>query len=151
MAYFKPKRNRQGFTEERKLPSVPEGSPIGTASIYDAFVRSLWERTLDEYDRRQIGWPNEMGEGGIPYPGKEEWWDDPRSRLPLLHEFNKYYPEEVLKRESLLKEEADIMEQKFERLQTPRRQWLFDAKRKARKEDEKEYWRRYFSEGDVRA
>ena len=105
MAYIKPKQKRQ-------LPSVSEGSSIGTASLYDAFVDSVWRRTMDEYGRRGIGY-NTAGKTTIPYPSKEEWWDDPRSRLDLLREFNKYYPEEVLEKERLLKEETDAMEKSF--------------------------------------
>ena len=133
MAYYKPRK------EKKKLPSVPEGSPIGTASLYDAFVESTWRRSLDDYSRRGIGiGPNVEN---IPYPSKEVWWDDPRSRLPLLHEFNKYYSEEDLERERLLKEETDAMEKSFFELllnrPTPRRQWFWDAKRKGRGERER--------------
>ena len=135
MAYFRPRRNRQGLTQERKLPSVPEGSSIGTASLYDAFVESIWRRTLSDYDRRGIGY-NLAGKNTIPYPTKEEYWDDPRSRLPLIREFNKYYPEEVLEKERLLKEETGAMEKSFFELllnrSTPKRQWLWDAKRKGK-------------------
>ena len=135
MAYFKPRRNEQGLTEKRRLPSKQEGSSIGYTSLYDSFVESIWRRTMDEYNRRAIGF-NLAGETTNPYPSKEEWWDDPRSRLPLLREFNKYFPEEVLERERLLKEETDAMEKSFFKLlldrSTPRRQWLWDAKRKGR-------------------
>ena len=130
MAYFKPRQ------EKRNLPKAPEGSSIGGASLYDAFVESIWRRTLDEYDRRGIGF-NLAGETTISYPDKEVWWDDPRSRLSLLREFNKYYPEEVLERERLLKKATDTMEREFEELQVPRRQWLWDAKRKARGDDKR--------------
>ena len=130
MAYFKPRQ------EKRNLPKAPEGSSIGGASLYDAFVESIWRRTLDEYDRRGIGF-NLAGETTISYPDKEVWWDDPRSRLSLLREFNKYYPEEVLERERLLKKATDTMEREFEELQIPRRQWLWDAKRKARGDDKR--------------
>ena len=86
MAYFKPRR------EKRKLPRAPEGSSIGGASLYDALIGTVWSRTMDEYRKREIG----FGEGDIkestPYPGKEVWWDDPRSRLDLSREYNKYYP-----------------------------------------------------------
>jgi len=117
MAYFKPRQ------EKRKLPSVPEGSPIGTATLYDVFIESLWRRTMNEYARRGIGY-NAAGEIAIPYPDKEVWWDDPRSRLPLLREFNKYYPKEVLEKERLLKEATDTMEREFEELQIPKRQGI---------------------------
>ena len=140
MAYFKPRRNEQGLTEKRRLPSKPEGSSMGHASLYDAFVNSIWRGTLKEYDRRGIGY-NTAGETTIPYPSKEEWWSDPSSRLPLLHEFNKYFPKEVLEKERLLKEETDAMEEAFLKLllerSTPRREWLWDAKRKARGDDER--------------
>ena len=80
MAYFKPRRNEQGFTEERRLPSAPEGSSMGHASLYDAFVGSLWKKTMDEYHRKGVG----FGEGDVrertSYPDKEVWWEDPRSR-----------------------------------------------------------------------
>ena len=137
MAYYKPRRNEQGFTRKKRLPKAPEGSSIGGASLYDAFVESTWRKTMDEYGRRGIGY-NTAGETTIPYPSKEEWWDDPRSRLDLLREFNKYYPEEVLEKERLLKEETDAMEKSFFELllnrPTPRRQWFWDAKRKGRGE-----------------
>ena len=110
MAYFRPRK------EKRKLPSAPEGSPIGHASLYDAFVESTWRRSLDEYDRRGVGW-NVAGENIIPYPSKEEWWSDPRSRLDLLREFNKYYSEEDLEKEHIFNEELDsIMKLFFESL-----------------------------------
>ena len=151
MAYFKPKRNKQGFTRKRNLPSTPEGSPMGHASLYDAFVDSIWRGTLKEYDRRGIGY-NTAGETTIPYPSKEEWWSDPRSRLDLLREFNKHYPEEVLEKERLLKEETDAMEKSFFKLlldrPTPTRQWLWDAKRKAT-EDEPPRIRRYGDKGGL--
>jgi len=135
MAYFKPRRNEQGFTEKRRLPNKPEGSSIGHASLYDAFVGSLWKKTLDEYNRRGVGY-NLAGETTIPYPDKEVWWEDPRSRLDLSREYRKYYPEEVLEKERLLKEETDAMEKSFFKLllerPTPRRQWFWDAKRKAK-------------------
>jgi len=86
---------------------------------------------MDEYNRRAIGF-NLAGETTIPYPRKEEWWDDPRSRLPLLREFNKYYPEEVLERERLLKEETDAMEGSFLELLLNRPTSQRDTKRKAR-------------------
>ena len=135
MAYFKPERNWKGVTQKRNLPSAPEGSSMGHASLYDSFVESLWKKTMDEYRRREIG----FGEGDIkqptPYPEKEEWWEDPRSRLDLSREYNKYYTEEVLEKERLLKEETDAMEKAFFELllerPTPTRQWLWDAKRKA--------------------
>ena len=135
MAYFKPERNKQGFTEKKRLPSSPEGSSIGHASLYDAFVESLWTRNLDEYRRRRVG----FGQGDIkeptPYPGKEEWWEDPRSRLDLSREYHKYYSEEDLEKERLLKEETDAMEKAFFKLlldrPTPKRQWYWDEKRKA--------------------
>jgi hypothetical protein len=127
--------------EKKRLPNIeanyPEGYPLGTASLYDAFVESSWKRSLDEYDRRGIG-HNLAGEKFIPYPSKEEWWDDPSSRLPLLREFNKYLPEEELEKERLLKEETDAMEKAFFELllsrPTPKRQWLWDAKRKSKRE-----------------
>ena len=131
MAYFKPRRNEQGLTEKRRLPSKQEGSSIGHTSLYDSFVESIWRRTMDEYNRRAIGF-NLAGETTIPYPRKEEWWDDPRSRLPLLREFNKYYPEEVLERERLLKEETDAMEGSFLELLLNRPASQRDTKRKAR-------------------
>ena len=135
MAYFKPRRNEQGLTEKRRLPSKPEGSSIGHTSLYDAFVGSLWKRTMDEYWRKGVG----FGEKGLreqtPYPDKEVWWDDPSSRLDLSREYHKYYSEEDLEKERLLKEETDVMERSFFKLlldrPTPRRQWLWDAKRKA--------------------
>ena len=135
MAYFKPERNKQGFTEKKRLPSSPEGSSIGHASLYDAFVESLWTRNLDEYRRRRVG----VGQGDIkeptPYPGKEEWWEDPRSRLDLSREYHKYYSEEDLEKERLLKEETDAMEKAFFKLlldrPTPKTQWYWDEKRQA--------------------
>ena len=137
MAYFKPRRNEQGFTEERRLPGKPEGSSIGHTSLYDSFVGSLWKKTMDEYRRREIG----FGEGDIkeptPYPGKEEWWEDPRSRLDLSRECHKYYSEEDIEKERLLKEETDAMERSFFKLlldrPTPTRQSIreFHEKRKA--------------------
>jgi hypothetical protein len=134
MAYFKPRQ------EKRNLPKAPEGSSIGGASLYDAFVESIWRRTLDEYDRRGIGF-NLAGETTISYPDKEVWWDDPRSRLSLLREFNKYYSEEDLEKERILKEETDVMEKSFFELllnrSTPKRQWFWDAKRKARGDDKR--------------
>ena len=116
MPYFKPKRNKQGFTQKRNLPSTPEGSPMGHASLYDAFVDSIWRGTLKEYDRRGIGY-NTAGETTIPYPSKEEWWSDPSSRLPLLHEFNKYFPEETLKKERILNKALEEMEKSFDELE----------------------------------
>ena len=91
---------------------------------------------MDEYRKREIG----FGEGDLKeptrYPGKEEWWEDPRSRLDLSREYHKYYPEEVLERERLLKEETGAMEKSFFELllnrSTPKRQWLWDAKRKGK-------------------
>ena len=150
MAYFKPRRNEQGLTEERRLPSKPEGSSIGHTSLYDAFVGSLWKRTMDEYHGKGVG----FGEGDvrepIPYPDKEVWWDDPRSRLDLSREYHKYYSEEDLEKERLLKEETDAMESSFFKLlldrPTPTRQWLWDAKRKGR-ENEPQTIRRYGSKG----
>ena len=64
MAYFKPRRNEQGLTEKRRLPSKPEGSSIGYVSLYDAFVGSLWKKTMDEYNRRGVGY-NLAGETTI--------------------------------------------------------------------------------------
>jgi len=131
MAYFKPRRNEQGLTEKRRLPSKQEGSSIGHTSLYDSFVESIWRRTMDEYDRGGIGY-NLAGENTIPYPSKEEWWSDPRSRLPLLREFNKYFPEEVLEKERLLKEETDAMEKSFLELLLSRPTSQRNTKRKAR-------------------
>ena len=131
MAYFKPRRNEQGLTEKRRLPSKQEGSSIGHTSLYDSFVESIWRRTMDEYNRRKIGF-NLAGETTIPYPSKEEWWDDPRSRVSLLREFNKYFPEEVLEKERLLKEETDAMEGSFLELLLNRPASQRDTKRKAR-------------------
>jgi|TARA_Y100000296_G_scaffold73731_1_gene91574 hypothetical protein len=140
MAYFKPRRNRQGSTYERRLPGAPEGSSIGGASLYDAFIESLWKRNLDEYRRKEIGFGDrQLGKEPMDYPGKEEWWDDPRSRLDLSREYHKYYSEERLERERLLKEEIDVMEKSFFELllnrPTPKKQWLWDAKRKAKREE----------------
>ena len=140
MAYFKPRRNEQGFTEKRRLPGAPEGSSIGGASLYDTFVESLWRRNLDEYRRKEVGFGDrQSGKEPMYYPDKEVWWDDPRSRLDLSREYHKYYSEEDLERERLLKEETDAMEKSFLKLllerPTPRRQWLRDAKRKARGDD----------------
>ena len=140
MAYFKPRRNEQGFTKKRRLPGAPEGSSIGGASLYDAFVESVWRRTLDDYNRRGIGY-NLAGETTIPYPDKEVWWDDPRSRLDLSREYHKYHSEEDLEKERILEEEIDAMEKSFFELllnsPTPRRQWFWDAKRKGRGERER--------------
>ena len=151
MAYFKPRRNEQGLTEKRRLPSKPEGSSIGHASLYDAFVGSLWKKTMDEYYRKQIGFSDtQSGKERIPYPDKEVWWEDPRSRLDLSREYHKYVSEEDLERERLLKEETDAMESSFFKLlldrPTPTRQWLWDAKRKGR-ENEPQTIRRYGSMG----
>ena len=137
MAYFKPRRNKQGLTQKRNLPSVPEGSSMGHVSLYDAFVESLWRRNLDEYQRKEIGFGDrQSGKEPMDYPDKEVWWDDPRSRLDLSREYNEYYPEKRLEKEGLLKEETDAMEKSFFELllnrPTPRRQWFWDAKRKAR-------------------
>ena len=131
MAYFKPRQ------EKRNLPRAPEGSSIGGASLYDAFVESLWRRNLDEYRRKEIGFGDrQFGKEPMNYPDKEVWWDDPRSRLDLSREYHKYYSEEDLERERLLKEETDAMERSFFELllnrPTPKRQWFWDAKRKAR-------------------
>jgi len=135
MAYFKPRQKK------RNLPSAPEGSSIGGASLYDAFIESLWRRNLDEYSRKEIGTGEGIVREPIPYPGKEVWWDDPRSRLDLSREYHKYYSEEDLEKERLLKEETDAMERSFLKLllerSTPRREWLWDAKRKARGDDER--------------
>ena len=84
-----------------------------------------------------------MGEGGIPYPRKEEWWDDPRSRLNLLHEFNKYFPEETLEKERILNKALEEMEKSYDELEfkpTSKRQHIFKTKRersqpKPRKEE----------------
>ena len=114
MAYFKPRRNEQGFTEKRRLPGAPEGSPIGGVSLYDAFVESLWRRNLDEYRRKEVGFGDrQSGKEPMHYPDKEVWWDDPRSRLDLSREYHKYYSEEDLEKERLLKEETDAMEKSF--------------------------------------
>jgi hypothetical protein len=140
MAYFKPKRNKQGLTEKRRLPSKLEGSSMGHVSLYDAFVESLWRRNLDEYRRKEIGFGDrQLGKEPMDYPDKEVWWDDPRSRLDLSREYHKYYSEEDIEKERLLKEETDAMERSFFKLlldrPTPTRQWLWDAKRKARGDD----------------
>jgi len=150
MAYFKPRRNKEGFTEERRLPSKLEGSSMGHTSLYDSFVGSLWKRTMDEYYRKGVG----FGEGDIreqtPYPDKEVWWEDPRSGLDLSREYHKYYSEERLEKERLLKEETDAMESSFFKLlldrPTPTRQWFWDAKRKGR-ENEPQMIRRYGTKG----
>ena len=131
MAYFKPRQ------EKRNLPRAPEGSSIGGASLYDAFVESLWRRNLDEYRRKEIGFGDrQFGKEPMNYPDKEVWWDDPPSRLDLSREYHKYYSEEDLEKERLLKEETDAMERSFFELllnrPTPKRQWFWDAKRKAR-------------------
>jgi len=136
MAYFKPRRNKQGLTEQRRLPGKPEGSSIGHTSLYDAFVGSLWKRTMDEYHRKEIGFGDRQFEKEpMTYPDKEVWWDDPRSRLDLSREYHKYYSEEDLEKERLLKEEIDTMERSFFKLlldrPTPTRQWLWDARRKS--------------------
>ena len=108
MAYFKPRQ------EKRNLPRAPEGSSIGGASLYDAFVESLWRRNLDEYRRKEIGFGDrQFGKEPMNYPDKEVWWDDPRSRLDLSREYHKYYSEEDLEKERLLKEETDAMERSF--------------------------------------
>ena len=140
MAYFSPRRNEQGFTEKRRLPRAPEGSSIGGASLYDAFVESLWRRQLDEYRRKEIGFGDrQLDIEPMDYPDKEVWWDDPRSRLDLSREYHKYYSEEDLEKERLLKEETDAMEKSFFELllnrSTPRRQWFWDAKRKSKGDD----------------
>ena len=136
MAYFKPRRNEQGFTRKKRLPSAPEGSSIGGASLYDSFIESIWRSTLDEYTKKRIGWKE-----AIPYPDKEVWWDDPRSRLELSREYHKYYSEEDIETERILEEEIDAMEKSFFELllnsPTPRRQWFWDAKRKGRGEGER--------------
>ena len=153
MAYFKPRRNKQGFTEKSKLPNKPEGSSMGHVSLYDAFVGSLWERTMDEYYRKEIGFGDrQLGKEPMNYPDKEVWWDDPSSRLDLSREYHKYYSEEDLEKERLLKEETDVMERSFFKLlldrPTPTRQWLWDAKRKAG-EDEPPRIRRYGDKGGL--
>ena len=140
MAYFKPRRNEQGLTQKRRLPSKPEGSSMAGASLYDAFVESLWRRNLDEYQRKEIGFGDRLsGKEPMDYPDKEVWWSDPRSRLDLSREYHKYYSEEDLEEERLLKEETDAMEKAFFKLllesPTPTRQWFWDAKRKARGDD----------------
>ena len=135
MAYFKPRQKK------RNLPRAPEGFSIGGASLYDAFIESLWRRNLDEYRRKEIGVGAGIAREPIPYPDKEVWWEDPRSRLDLSREYHKYYSEEDLENERLLKEETDAMERSFLKLllerSTPRREWLWDAKRKARGDDER--------------
>ena len=150
MAYFKPRRNEQGLTEKRRLPSKPEGSSIGHTSLYDAFVGSLWKRTMDEYYGKGVGFGEANLREPTPYPDKEVWWDDPRSRLDLSREYHKYYSEERLEKERLLKEETDAMESSFFKLlldrPTPTRQWLWDAKRKGR-ENEPQTIRRYGTKG----
>ena len=108
MAYFKPRQ------EKRNLPRAPEGSSIGGASLYDAFIESLWKRQLDEYRRKEIGFGDrQSGKEPMDYPDKEVWWDDPRSRLDLSREYHKYYSEEDLERERLFREELDILEKLF--------------------------------------
>ena len=108
MAYFKPRQ------EKRNLPRAPEGSSIGGASLYDAFVESLWRRQLDEYRRKEIGFGDrQSGKEPMDYPGKEVWWDDPRSRLDLSREYHKYYSEEDLERARLFREELDTLEKLF--------------------------------------
>ena len=153
MAYFKPRRNEQGLTEKRRLPSKAEGSSIGHTSLYDAFVESTWRKTMDEYQRKEIGFGDlQSGKEPMDYPDKEVWWDDPRSRLDLSREYHKYYSEEDLERERLLKEETNAMESSFFKLlldrPTPTRQWLWDAKRKAT-EDEPPRIRRYGDKGGL--
>ena len=150
MAYFKPRRNEQGLTQKRNLPSITEGSSIGHVSLYDSFVGSLWKRTMDEYHRKGIGFGEGEARKPMDYPDKEVWWDDPRSRLDLSREYHKYYSEERLEKERLLKEETDAMERSFFKLlldrPTPTRQWLWDAKRKG-VEDEPPIIRRYGDKG----
>jgi len=118
MAYFKPRRNIQGFTEKKKLPRAPEGASIGGASLYDAFVESIWRSTLDEYRRKEVGFGDrQSGKEPMDYPDKEVWWDDPRSRLDLSREYHKYYSEEDLEKERIFNEELDsIMKLFFESL-----------------------------------
>ena len=74
--------------EKKRLPSAPEGSSIGGASLYDAFVESLWGGTMDEYNRKGIGFGG-YNKAPIPYPSKETWWSAPRSRLDLSSEYHK--------------------------------------------------------------
>ena len=133
MAYFKPRQ------EKRNLPRAPKESSIGGASLLDAFIESTWRKTMDEYRRKEIGFGDRQSEKeSMDYPGKEVWWDDPRSRLDLSREYHKYYSEEDIEKERLLKEEIDAMEKSFFELllnrPTPRRQWHWDAKRKGRGE-----------------
>ena len=153
MAYFKPRRDEKNLiegTKKRRLPKASEGSSIGGTSLYDAFVGSLWKRTMDEYYGKGVGFGEANLREPTPYPDKEVWWDDPRSRLDLSREYHKYYSEERLEKERLLKEEIDAMEGAFFKLlldrPTPTRQWLWDAKRKGR-EDEPPMIRRYGSKG----
>ena len=50
-----------GLTKgKRLLPKVPEdfSAEIGTASLYDSFIRQLWKKTLDDYERRRLGAPD---------------------------------------------------------------------------------------------
>ena len=137
MAYFKPRRNRQGSTYERRLPGAPEGSSIGGASLYDAFIESLWKRNLDEYRRKEIGFGDrQLGKEPMDYPDKEVWWDDPRSRLDLSREYHKYYSEERLERERLTREAIDDMIRDLEQLNIPRKQRSGDYKRKVKKDGE---------------
>jgi len=103
MAYFSPKQKK------RDLPKAPEGSSMAGASLYDAFVESLWRSSLDEYNRRELSGP---------YPSKEEWWDNPHSRLPLLRQSREWWLREEgkLSRDPKLEEQLRIMEEEFKKL-----------------------------------
>ena len=150
MAYFRPRRNRQGFTEEKRLPDAPEGSSIGGASLLDAFVESTWRKTMDEYQRKEIGFGDlQSGKEPVDYPDKEVWWDDPRSRLDLSREYHKYYSEERLERERLTGEAIDDMLRDLE--QFPRKQPSGDSGggRKTRKPPEYEIPFRIWDESRV--
>ena len=111
-----PKYKLPPFTQKRNLPNVREGESVGlgTATLYDAFIESLWKRQLDEYRRKEIGFGDRLlGKEPMDYPDKEVWWDDPRSRLELSREYHKYYSEEDLEKERLLREATDALEKEF--------------------------------------
>ena len=110
MASFTPR------LKKRRLPKAPEGSSIGGASLYDAFIESLWRSSLDEYNRRELSGP---------YPSKEEWWDDPRSRLDLLRQSREWLERreglirkegKLISRDPELEEQLRILEEEFKKL-----------------------------------
>tara|TARA_Y100000310_G_scaffold305371_1_gene345474 strand:- start:340 stop:723 length:384 start_codon:yes stop_codon:yes gene_type:complete len=94
----------------RLLPQMEDVSSVGTISLFDALIENLWMRVLSEYERRSVGW-NLIGENTIPYPDKEVWWDDPRSRLDLSMEYHKLPFGVGSEEEELLNEALKYMEE----------------------------------------